>query len=445
MTFYDLNLSKSILKALDDMGMVEPTPIQRDSFSTIMAGKDVIGVAQTGTGKTFAFLLPLLRLHKFSKEKHPRVLILVPTRELVLQIVDEIEKLTAYMTVRVVGVYGGTNMNTQRHIVEQGVDFLVATPGRLFDLAMSGSLKLKYTKKLIVDEVDEMLNLGFRPQLMSILDLLPEKRQNLLFSATMNDEVESIIETFFNNPIKIEVDLTGTPVEKIDQKAYTVPNFYTKSNLLKKLLGENEEMTKVLVFISTKRMADKLFEQLTPVYKEGLGIIHSNKTQNFRINTVNSFHAGEIRILIATEIIARGIDVSEVSHVINFDAPEAVQNYIHRIGRTGRAEKRGNAITFFKPDQEELKSDIEAFMGREIEQLPFPETVEIVEELIPEEIPRSAGDVNYLPTLNLSSKGAYQEKSEKNKKVNQAHLKRKARLVEKKKAKRKKKQKGSKR
>lgn len=439
MTFYDLNLNKPLLNALDEMGMVEPTPIQIQSFSPIMAGKDIIGIAQTGTGKTYAYLLPILRLHKFSKELHPRTLIIVPTRELVVQVVDEIKKLTPYISIRAVGVYGGTNMNTQRLVVEEGLDILVATPGRLYDLAMSGSLNLKYIKKLIIDECDEMLNLGFRPQLMNILDLIPERRQNLLFSATITEEVESIIETFFNDPEKIEVDISGTPVEKIDQSAYWVPNFKTKANLLQHLLNQQDEMVKVLVFVSTKRLADILFETISPVYPEQVGVIHSNKTQNFRINTVKSFHAGETRVLVATEIIARGIDVSEVTHVINFDAPDAAMNYIHRIGRTGRAEQRGNAITFFKEDEQETKQAIEDLMSIKIEVLDFPEEVEIIDELIPEEIPRSAGDINYLPKINMGSKGAFHEKKEKNKKVNLAHLKRRARATEKKKARRKKK------
>ncbi len=439
MTFYDLNLNKPLLNALDEMGMVEPTPIQVQSFSPIMAGKDIIGIAQTGTGKTYAYLLPVLRQHKFSKELHPRTLIIVPTRELVVQVVDEIKKLSSYISIRAVGVYGGTNMNTQRLVVEEGLDVLVATPGRLYDLAMSGSLNLKYIKKLIIDECDEMLNLGFRPQLMNILDLIPERRQNLLFSATITEEVESIIETFFNDPEKIEVDITGTPVEKIDQSAYWVPNFKTKTNLLQHLLNKQDEMIKVLVFVSTKRLADILFEAISPVYPDQVGIIHSNKAQNFRINTVKSFHAGEIRVLVATEIIARGIDVSEVTHVINFDAPDAAMNYIHRIGRTGRAEQRGNAITFFKEDELETKQAIEELMNIKIEELAFPEEVEVIDELIPEEIPRSAGDINYLPKINLGSKGAFHEKKEKNKKVNLAHLKRRARATQKKKARRKKK------
>lgn len=441
MTFEELNLNKPLLNALDDMGLIQPTPIQVKAFAKIMSGRDVIGIAQTGTGKTYAYLLPLLRLHKFSKEKHPRVLIIVPTRELVLQVVEEIEKLSAYMSIRVIGVYGGTNMNTQRKLVEEGLDILVATPGRLYDLAMSRSLRLKNIKKLVIDEVDQMLDLGFRPQLMNILDLLPERRQHLLFSATMTKEVEAIIDTFFNDPEKIQVDITGTPVEKIDQSAYIVPNFYTKANLLQFLLDQDETMIKILVFVSTKRLADRLFELIQEVYGKALGIIHSNKAQNYRIKTVQDFHAGKIRVLLATEIIARGLDVSEVSHVINFDAPEIKENYIHRIGRTGRADRRGISITFFKPEELEMKAEIEAMMNKEITELPFPEVVEVNEELVPEEIPTSAGDINYLPSVNMDSQGAFHSKKEKNKKVNQAHLRRRARTIEKKKARRKKKRK----
>jgi len=440
MTFHDLNLNKPLLNALDDMGLETPTPIQVKSFSTIMSGRDVIGVAQTGTGKTYAYLLPLLKFHKFSKEKHPRVLILVPTRELVLQVVEEAQKLSEYISIRIVGVYGGTNINTQRLIVEEGVDMLVATPGRLYDIAMSGSLRLKNVKKLVIDEVDQMLDLGFKPQLVNILELIPHKRQNLLFSATMTEAVEKIIHDFFNRPEKIEVDLRGTPVEKIDQSSYMVPNFFTKTNLLNYLLAKDADMTKVLVFVGTKRMANRLFEEIEAVYKEELGIIHSNKAQNFRIKTVKKFHAGEIRLLIATEIIARGLDVSEVSHVINFDTPDIAENYIHRIGRTGRADKRGHAISFFKEEEQEYKTAIEELMKREIPVLPLPEEIEVSDELVPEEIPNSAGDINYLPEINLSSQGAFHDKKEKNKKVNQAHLKRRARAIEKKKARRKKKQ-----
>jgi ATP-dependent RNA helicase RhlE len=209
MYFSDLNINKPLLSALDELGYMYPTPIQRQAFPIIVSGKDMIGVAQTGTGKTLAYILPLLRELKFSKQKHPRILILVPTRELVTQVVDEIQLAAKYMTLRVAGVYGGVNMNTQKHMVLGGLDVLVATPGRLKDLALDGSLRLSSIQKLVIDEVDEMLNLGFRTQLVDIMDLLPERRQNLMFSATLSEDIDMLINTFFHLPIKVEVTPSG--------------------------------------------------------------------------------------------------------------------------------------------------------------------------------------------------------------------------------------------
>ncbi|HMG15113.1 MAG TPA: DEAD/DEAH box helicase, partial [Saprospiraceae bacterium] len=278
MTFNDLNLSSPLLNALDDIGFSKPTTIQHKAFPVIMSGKDVVGLAQTGTGKTLAYLLPLLRLMKFSKAIPPKILIVVPTRELVMQVVEEVEKLASYMTVRVGGVYGGTNMNTQKNIVLNGLDILVATPGRLMDLALNGYLQLKEVKHLVIDEIDEMLNLGFRTQLHNILDLLPPKRQNLLFSATMTEEVEELIEEFTNGPQKIEAAALGTPLEKIIQSGYKVPNFYTKVNVLSRLLDDDATMSKVLVFVATKKLSDLVYEKLDELYPDQLGIIHSNKS-----------------------------------------------------------------------------------------------------------------------------------------------------------------------
>lgn len=439
MTFDDLNLNNPLRNALQDMDYLNPTPIQREAFPIIMSGKDVVGVAQTGTGKTFAYLLPLLRMHKFSKEKNPRVLIVVPTRELVIQQVGELEKLTKYMNVKVGGVYGGTNINTQKQILVDGLDFLVGTPGRLLDLSYAGFLKMKTIKKLVIDEVDEMMNLGFRPQLTSLLDLLPERRQNLLFSATLTKEVEHLVNTFFARPHKIEIAPHGTPLEQIIQKGYQVPNFNTKANLLELLLQTDMEMSKVLVFVSTKRLADKLFEIINEKFPDQIGIIHSNKSQNFRINAVKNFHEGNSRVLMATDIIARGIDVREITHVVNFDIPDEPENYIHRIGRTGRADKAGQAISFISEREQEYQEAIENLMNMPISMEELPETVVISDQLIDEEKPQMAGNKHYFkaPTIK-HSKGAFHEKKDKNKKVNMAHEKRMARLKEKKKARRKK-------
>ncbi len=418
MTFSDLNLNKALLNALNDQGLTTPTPIQEKSFSVIMSGKDCVGIAQTGTGKTLAFMLPILRLMKFSKVGDPRILVVVPTRELVLQVVAEIEKLTTYMTLRTVAVYGGTNINTQKTQVRAGVDVVVATPGRLVDLVLTRALRLKQVKHFVIDEVDEMLNLGFRTQLNNILDLLPKKRQSLLFSATMTDEVEKIIDSFFNAPVKIQIAATGTPLDNINQRGFEVPNFYTKANLLKILLKDAEVFNKVLVFVRSKVLTDLLFEILEEDLSGVSTVIHSNKSQNYRINSVQGFESGEFRVLLATDLISRGLDFTEVSHVINFDMPEVAEDYMHRIGRTGRAEKKGESISFISEQEYPFRDAVEGLMKTTIPIEPLPEGLETSTELIEaEKLPD--GQKNYLPEANLKhSQGAFHEKKDKNKKVN---------------------------
>ncbi|MCW3116920.1 MAG: ATP-dependent helicase RhlE, partial [Chitinophagaceae bacterium] len=387
MTFDELNLNRPLLKALSELGYTTPTTIQQKVFSVMMSGRDVCGIAQTGTGKTFAYLLPCLRLWKFSKGRYPEILIVVPTRELVVQVVESVKKLTTYMPLEVLGVYGGMNINPQRLAVQNKIDILVATPGRLFDLAMSGSLRLKDVKKLIIDEVDEMLNLGFRTQLKNILDILPAKRQNLLFSATMTEEVELLMNTYFNDPVRIEAAPTGTPLDNIEQSGYEVPNFNTKVNLLEWLLAQDKTMTRVLVFVATKQLANQLYECLAMDFPGNAGVIHSDKEQNHRFNTVNQFKNGTYRFIIATDIIARGLDVAEVTHVINFDLPEVPENYIHRIGRTGRADKKGIAISFITPKESDSQSGIESLMNYAIPMISLPEELAISDILTEEEKP----------------------------------------------------------
>jgi len=418
MIFEDINLNKPLLQALADLEYTNPTPIQEKVFPVIMDGRDVLGVAQTGTGKTFAYLLPILRQLKFSDQKQPRILIVVPTRELVLQVIREINKLTTYMNVRVGGVYGGTNINTQKQIVYDGLDILVATPGRLLDLALSGALRLKLIQRFVIDEAEEMLNLGFRTQLTNVLDLLPPKRQNLLFSATMMPDIEKIISDFFNAPQKIEIAAHGTPLEQITQLAYYVPNYYTKANLLEHLLSTNDEFNKVLVFCESRKLADRLFDQINEKFPEQVGVIHSNKSQNFRINSLKQFQEGIHRVLIATDIAARGLDISDVSHVINFDTPKIPGDYIHRIGRTGRADKPGIAITFINDAERIYQAGIEELMKIQIPTEPLPDEVIISKVFTDEELP-SIVNKNYLKKTSLkNSGGAFHEKMEKNKKVN---------------------------
>ncbi len=418
MTFDELNLNTPILNALSDLEYIYPTPIQKEAFPVIMAGNDLIGIAQTGTGKTFAYLLPILKQHKYSDKRQPTVLIIVPTRELVIQVVAEIKKLSKYINVRVEGVYGGTNINTQKQLVYNGLDILVATPGRLLDLNLTGILRLKSVKKFVIDEVDEMLNLGFRPQLMSILEIIPEKRQNLMFSATLTKDVETLIEDFFNNPKKIEIAPHGTPLEQIEQIAYNAPNFFTKANLLEHLLKTNEELSKVLVFVESKKLADRLHEIISNVFPDTIGVLHSNKSQNYRINTLAKFEEETFRVLIATDILARGLDISNVTHVINFDTPKIPVDYIHRIGRTGRKDKAGKSITFVNEAEEKYIYEIENLMKKKISIFDLPKEVEISPIFTDEEKP-SIINKQYVknPTIK-NSKGAFHEKKEKNKKVN---------------------------
>ena len=419
MTFNDLDLSNQLQYAIDDLGFHNPTPIQSQAFSVIRSGKDVVGIAQTGTGKTFAYMLPILRDLKFSKQQHPRVLVLVPTRELVIQVVEEIEKLAKYINVRVLGVYGGTNINTQKQAILQGQDIIVATPGRLYDLGLSNALKLKSIQKLVIDEVDVMLDLGFRFQLMNIFDIIPERRQNVLFSATMTEDVNNLIYDFFKNPTKISVAVSGTPLDNIDQVSYNVPNFFTKVNLLNYLLQDKETFNKVLIFVSFKRTADLLFKQLEAVFGSETCVIHSNKTQNYRIRSIRQFDEGNNRILVATDVMARGLDFDEVSHVINFDTPDFPENYMHRIGRTGRAEKAGNTILFSTKKEQEAKEAIEALMNYEIPVLELPEAVEISTLLTEDERPREDREQSKNRTaLEYVPGPAFHEKSEKNSKVN---------------------------
>ncbi|WP_179335956.1 DEAD/DEAH box helicase [Winogradskyella costae] len=419
MTFNDLNLNTPLYNALDDLGFTTPTPIQAESFNVVAAGKDVVGIAQTGTGKTFAYMLPILKNLSFSQQENPRVLILVPTRELVVQVVSEIEKLSKYINNRVLGVYGGTNINTQKQAVAQGQDIIVATPGRLYDLAVSRVLQLKSIQKLVIDEVDVMLDLGFRHQLLNIFDILPPRRQNIMYSATMTKDVDDLITDFFKSPTKISIAVSGTPLENIKQERFDVPNFYTKVNLLEHLLRDKDEFSRVLIFVAYKKMADRLFDQLEELFPNETCVIHSNKTQNYRLRSIEQFREGENRLLVATDVMARGLDIEGVSHVINFDTPDYPENYMHRIGRTGRAEKEGHTFLFTTESEQEGLERIEELMQMKIETLEIPEDVTISTELIEEERPQIRERNNPTKRRDEDAPGpAFHEKSEKNSKEN---------------------------
>lgn len=416
-TFESLNLSDSLRKAIAEYGLIKPTPIQTESFSVILSGRDVVGIAQTGTGKTFAFLMPLLRDIQFSKQGKPSVLILVPTRELVLQLVEQVKILAKYQNVRVLGVYGGTNINTQKQAVVQGLDVLIGTPGRLYDLALSNSQLLNDVKKLVIDEVDVMLDQGFRYQLTNIFEILPKRRQNIMFSATMTEEVDMLIDDFFVSPQRISIAVSGTPLQNIEQQSYFAKNFYTKVNLLTYLLDNKAEFKKVLIFVAHKKGADRLFEALEAHFHSEICLVHSNKTQNYRLKAIQQFERGISRIIISTDVMARGLDLDKITHVINFDTPIFPENYMHRIGRTGRAEQMGKTILFFTKKEERYKESIEKLMDYEIPLLDFPSEVEISDKLLPEERSKMPEIVQKDSVKDISG-GAFHEKKEKNKKVN---------------------------
>lgn len=413
-TFEDLKIKKQLQNALADLGFENPTPIQQESYSPVLGGFDYVGIAQTGTGKTIAYLLPILQDLKYSEQPSPRVLIMAPTRELVIQIVEQIEKLTPYINVRVVGVFGGSNnIVPQKRAVAEGVDIIVGTPRRLYDLVLSNYLKLKSIKKLVIDEVDIMLDFGYKTQLKNIFEHLPSKRQNILFSATMTSYVDELIDDFLVNPVKKTISLSGTPLDTISQECYTVPNFYTKVNLLNNLLRDKGEFAKVLIFVSTKINADRLAETLD--FESEISVIHSSKEQNHRTKSIEKFVDGASRILIATDVISRGIDIENISTVISFDTPYYAENYIHRIGRTGRAGQQGKSILFSSEKEMELKDAIESLMNYTIPFNEFPEDVDRSTQLTPEEKDKPVEQIELSDRNEATKVGAsFHEKAAKN-------------------------------
>ena len=416
-TFLDFDLPKSLQKALDELGYTQATPIQEKSHSVILSGRDVMGIAQTGTGKTFAYLLPILKQWKFQNNESPRVVILVPTRELVVQVAEEVEKLTKYMSVRTLGIYGGVNINTQRKALAEGVDILVGTPGRVMDLSLDGVLRFDALQKLVIDEFDEILNLGFRAQLTSILTMMRGKKQNILFSATMTEEVDEMLDEYFEFPEEVSLAPSGTPLEQIEQIVYQVPNFLTKLNLLKHLIHETEGMDRVLIFVNNKRIVELVSETLESEFPEQFGVIHSNKSQNYRLNTMSAFQSGELRGLVTTDIMARGLDISDITHVINLQFTDEPEKYMHRIGRTGRADKTGVAISLISPSEVESKIEVELLMNTEIKEFPLPEDLKIEERYL--DFEKEKKKMKFLLKAPKKEGGeAFHQKKDKNKKVN---------------------------
>ncbi|SFG67296.1 ATP-dependent RNA helicase RhlE [Palleronia marisminoris] len=367
MDFDMLGLAPSLLERLAEAGLDEPTPIQAKAIPHAMEGRDVMGLAQTGTGKTIAFGLPLLDalINTGGKPapKTVRSLILAPTRELVNQIADSLRPLAGGAKIGIATVVGGMSINRQIGRLERGADILVATPGRLLDLLNQKALTLSEAKFLVLDEADQMLDMGFIHDLRKIANHIPKERQTLLFSATMSKQMNEIAQTFLQNPVRVEVAPPGKPADKVDQEVRFVPK-EGKTEHLAELLAAHPD-AQALIFSRTKHGADRLMRQLEKAGFPGAAL-HGNRSQGQRDRALKSFRDGQIRVLIATDVAARGIDIPEVEFVYNYELPNISETYIHRIGRTGRAGRSGKAVSFCAPDELAYLRDIEKLLGKTI-------------------------------------------------------------------------------
>jgi ATP-dependent RNA helicase RhlE len=363
MQFTHFDLDPRLQRNLQAMGFEHPTPIQAAAIPPALAGHDVLGSAETGTGKTAAFLLPLLqKLLSSPRAKHPRALILLPTRELALQVTDQAEQLSRNLPLRLVTIYGGVGLGAQEKTLTQGVDIVIATPGRLLDHVSRRNVNFSEIQIFILDEGDRMLDIGFLPDIRRVARLLPRQRQTMLFSATLHP-VLSLAGEMTHQPVRVEVEKAATP-DAINQVLYPVPE-HLKFELLQCLL-RNEAMDTVLIFARTKRRADRLVRNLQRE-KLSASVIHGDRSQSQRVKALEAFKQGQTRILVATDIAARGIDVEGISHVVNYDLPQQPEDYVHRIGRTGRAQAVGEAYTMFTPLETRLVHRIEAVLQQKLE------------------------------------------------------------------------------
>jgi ATP-dependent RNA helicase RhlE len=376
-SFENFNLNRQLLNAVADLGFIEPTEIQQKCIPIILGGQEVIGIAQTGTGKTAAYLLPLLMKVKYAQGIDPRAIILAPTKELTVQIATHAKATAKYTDVRILPIYGGVGTKGQIEAIKKGVDIIVATPGQFMEIYLRGELPTKLIKTLIIDEADRMMDMGFMRQLRKIFEVIPRKRQNLLFSATFSDRIERLSAEFLEFPVRIEITPPATASKQVEQVLYQIPNLKTKINFLEYLLKDEEAFNRVMIFTRTKEVANNIYSYLERKHYGPLRVIHSNKGQNTRMNAVNDFKEGNIRILVTTDVTARGIDVIKVSHVVNFDVPILYEDYVHRIGRTGRAFQDGIAITFATAAELYHVKKIEELIREKIPVKKLPAEIEI--------------------------------------------------------------------
>ncbi len=374
MTFESLGLSAELLRALADQGYAEPTPIQQQAIPVILEGRDVLAAAQTGTGKTAGFTLPLLQrlaqsVSRNSAQHRPRALILVPTRELAAQVAESVSTYGRHLALRYAVIFGGVKINPQIAELRRGVDVLIATPGRLLDHVQQGTLELSRIEILVLDEADRMLDMGFIRDIRRVLALLPDRRQNLLFSATFSGEIRSLADQLLDRPVSVDVAPRNTAAETVAQVVHPVDRA-RKREMLSHLIGANN-WRQVLVFTRTKHGANRLAKQLE---SDGLSAaaIHGNKTQGARTRALAGFKDGSVRVLVATDIAARGLDIDQLPHVVNFELPNVAEDYVHRIGRTGRAGNEGEAMSLVCVDELKLLRDIERLLGRKIRSETLP-------------------------------------------------------------------------
>jgi len=364
MSFISLGLGPKLLQAVSDTGYTQPTPIQSAAIPRVLEGRDLIGIAQTGTGKTAAFVLPLLeRIMGKPQARPPRALIVAPTRELALQIDEQVRILGRHHRVRCATIFGGVGEQPQIDALRRGADVIVATPGRLLDLMGSGHVNLREIEIAVLDEADRMLDMGFLPQIRRVVNALPKQRQTLLFSATLSSDIEKITGEFLRNPETVEIGRRSNPADSVEQFLYPVPKS-RKIDLLIHLLRD-QSLDSVLVFSRTKHGADKIVRKLKAANVLAAAL-HSNRSQSQRVAALDAFKSGRARVLVATDIASRGIDVEGISHVVNFDFPMHAEDYVHRIGRTGRADAVGDAISFVTPDDETYVRNLEKMTRRSI-------------------------------------------------------------------------------
>ncbi|MDE2305236.1 MAG: DEAD/DEAH box helicase [Gammaproteobacteria bacterium] len=372
MSFSDLGLLPELLRAVAERGYDTPSPIQVQAIPAVLAGRDVLAGAQTGTGKTAGFVLPILQKLAAAEpgQRSPRALVLTPTRELAAQVADSARAYGRHLRLRTFQVFGGVNINPQIAALREGCDLLIATPGRLLDLAQQRAVNLASIEVLVLDEADRMLDMGFIHDIRRVLRLVPEKRQNLLFSATYSDEIRALAERLLRDPVTIQVAPRNAPIELVEQRAYRVPKEH-KRHLLVHLIREGA-WTQVLVFTRTKHGANRLTQQL-----EGAGIraaaIHGNKSQSARVRALEQFKRSQITALVATEVAARGLDIKELPQVVNYELPNVPEDYVHRIGRTGRAGAAGEAVSLVSADEQGLLRDIERLLKRTVPVVPTPQ------------------------------------------------------------------------